>query len=88
MNPSDTVETDALWRIRDLARYLARSERWISDALRREETTIGSIPVLRLPGGAPRFDPEEIQAWVKAGCPPVATFRHWQKSLADSRKAG
>lgn len=73
--------TDALWRIREVAKYLSRSERWVSEALRRPLSQLGSIPVLRLPGGAPRFDPDEIREWVKAGCPSVEAFRAWQQTL-------
>ena len=77
--PTLPHEPPSLWRVRDLARYLGRSERWIWTALRRPETEPGSLPCRRLPGGSPRFDPREVEAWVLAGCPPVATFRGWHK---------
>ena len=72
-----------LWRITDLSRYLGRSTRWISYALARAEDQLGSIPCYRLPGGAPRFDPAEIEAWVKAGCLSVADFRQSRKGAAS-----
>lgn len=75
---SNPASIPALWRIKDLARHLGRSPRWISYALCRVETEPGSIPHLRLHGGDPRFDPIEIAAWTRAGCPPVAVFRQQQ----------
>ena len=77
--PHSTVQPPALWRVADLALYLGRSPRWIWTALRRPETEPGSLPCRRLPGGTPRFDPREVEAWVQAGCPPAATFRGWLK---------
>jgi hypothetical protein len=81
-NPTATTEPPALWLVKDLARYLGRSPRWISYALCRADTEPGSIPHLRLPGGAPRFDPAEIEKWVREGCPPAATFRSWHKKAS------
>ena len=83
MDATHTLES--LWTLKDLARYLARSERWVSNALRRQEAELGSIPHRRLPGGAPRFEPEEIREWVKQGCPPIAQFRDWQKRKSVER---
>jgi len=75
---SQPVTPDCLWTVKDLIKYLARSERWIRTALRRQDADPGSIPHYRLPGGAPRFDPGEIESWVKSGCPPTETFRTWK----------
>ena len=74
--------TTALWTVKDVARFLARSERWVFRQLKRPETEPGSIPHYRLVDGAPRFSPQEIEDWVKAGCPPAATLRSW-KGKAD-----
>ena len=73
------VAQESLWTIKDVARYLARSERWVARALRRSDADPGSLPHYRLPGGAPRFDPAEVEEWFHAGCPPVATFRSWDQ---------
>ena len=70
-----TDKGSALWRIQDVALYLGRSPRWLSYALRRTSETGGSIPHFKLPGRGIRFDPVEIEAWVRAGCPPAAVFR-------------
>lgn len=79
-SPQDS--TPRLWTVRDVARYLARSDRWVWSGLRHPDTEKGSIPHQRLPpGGTPRFDPEEIKEWVRAGCSPVATFRQWHKKI-------
>ena len=75
-----TNAEDRLWTVRDAARFLARSERWIFRQLKRPDTEPGSIPYYRLADGAPRFDPEEIREWVKVGCPPAGTFRSWNKT--------
>ena len=74
MTQAENVE-GRLWTVRDLARFLARSERWVFRQLKRLETEPGSIPHYRLADGAPRFDPEEVRAWVREGCPPAGTFR-------------
>ncbi|MFH1023796.1 MAG: hypothetical protein V1809_10470 [Planctomycetota bacterium] len=71
-------ESNGLWTVLEVAKYLGRSPRWIWSNLRRPETETGSIPHYRLPGGgrpAPRFDPGEVVGWVRAGCPPVSVFR-------------
>ncbi len=68
------VTPASLWTLQELATYLQRSPRWISYRLGRTPETEGSIPHVRL-GRTPRFDPEEIRAWVQAGCPSTAVFR-------------
>lgn len=77
LHPSSPEQPPAMWTIKDVARFLARSERWVARALRRLDTDPGSLPHYRLPGGAPRFDPTEVEAWFRGGCPPAATFRSW-----------
>jgi hypothetical protein len=76
--------TDALWTVKEVADYLRRSPRWVQKALTYRPENPGSIPHFRLGAvnskkRAPRFDPEDIRAWVKAGCPPAATFLSWKK---------
>lgn len=73
-----------LWTVANAATFLARSERWVWEALLQDPEKPGSIPFIRIPGGrgsrgqgSPRFVPTEIVQWVAAGCPPAATFRAW-----------
>lgn len=66
----------ALWTVRDVARFLRKSCRWIWYALQVPPSEPGSIPHVRL-GRSPRFLPELIVRWVQDGCPPVATFEAW-----------
>lgn len=47
----------AMWKIKDLCRYLGVSKRWVHERTRRRE-----IPSYRF-GTSLRFDPEEIRAW-------------------------
>ncbi len=49
---------DGLWTVKELARYLRMSERWIHERTRRDE-----IPCHRL-GTALRFDPQEVHVWM------------------------
>lgn len=82
-----------LWSVRDVARFLQRSERWIYDTLAADPAKAGSIPVFRIPGGrgsrgrgSARFVPADIVEWVAAGCPPAAVFRQWQEAEQRKRK--
>lgn len=68
---------DALWNAKDCAAYLGKSPRWLWSALTRQPHEPGSIPHVRI-GKSPRFIPADIQAWVRNGCPPAATFSAWQ----------
>ena len=52
------IMQDGLWTVKELARYLGMSERWIHERTRRDE-----IPCYRL-GTALRFDPKEVYAWM------------------------
>lgn len=78
-------ETDALWSISDLAKFLRRSPRWVFIQLARKPDEPGSIPHVRLRGkrGGVRFIPSEIGRWVSDGCAPVAEFRkfHHRREL-------
>ena len=49
-----SVKQDGFWTVKELARYLRISERWIHERTRRNE-----IPCHRL-GTAVRFDPQEV----------------------------
>ena len=62
-----------LWSVREVARYLKRSQRWVWSQLDIPGKRAGRIPHLRI-GKAPRFIPEEICRWVRLGCPSVAEF--------------
>ena len=82
-----------LWTVRDVARFLARSERFIWEALSADPQKAGSLPYIRIPGGrgcrgegSPRFVAAEIQSWVKNGCPPAAVFRSWQEAEKKSKR--
>ncbi len=52
------ITQDGFWTVKELARYLRISERWIHERTRRDE-----IPCYRL-GTALRFDPQEVQVWM------------------------
>jgi len=69
---------EGLWDVKELAVYLGKSVRWVWLKLPVPPEQKGSIPTLRI-GGTPRFDPDEIRAWTKAGCPPAADFRGIEK---------
>jgi excisionase family DNA binding protein len=45
--------------VRDVARYLGMSTRWVHERVRRHE-----IPCYRF-GAALRFDPEEVRRWTE-----------------------
>ncbi len=65
-----------LWNVKQCAAYLGKSPRWLWSAITRRGEEPGSIPHVRI-GNAPRFFPDDIAAWVRAGCPPAATFAEW-----------
>ena len=82
-----------LWTVRDVARFLARSERWIWDSLSADPAKPGSLPFIRIPGGrgcrgegSPRFVAADIQFWVASGCPPAAVFRSWQEAEKKNKR--
>jgi hypothetical protein len=82
-----------LWTVRDVARFLARSERFIWEALSSDPAKPGSLPFIRIPGGrgcrgegSPRFVAAEIQSWVASGCPPAAVFRSWQEAEKKTKR--
>ena len=52
------VTQDGFWTVKELARYLGISKRWIHKRTRRNE-----IPCHRL-GTALRFDPKEVHVWM------------------------
>ena len=74
---------EGLWDVKDVAKFLKRSERWVYTALALDESERGSIPHVRIGlASAPRFAPAAIRAWVDAGCPPFGEFR---KAWEDER---
>lgn len=66
--------TPRLWRVPDLAAFLGRGERWVYSRLTVDPARPGSIPFVRIPGGAPRFVPDVILAWAAEGFPPAALY--------------
>lgn len=50
---------DTLWKVPDVARFLAVSSSWVYQA-----SAAGTLPCVRL-GAAVRFDPDTIRAWVR-----------------------
>jgi hypothetical protein len=91
-NGENGHKPEGLWTVRECACYLARSERWVWDALAADPDKTGSIPHVRIPGGrgcrshggSPRFIPADIRAWVTDGCPPATVFKSWQE--ADEKR--
>lgn len=77
----------ALWDVPACAEFLGKSPRWIWSALTRRPEEAGSIPHVRV-GSSPRFFPDEIAAWLRAGCPPADTFADWRVAEEKSRKRG
>ncbi len=75
----------ALWSVKDCAAYLKKSPRWLWSALTRQAIESGSIPHVRI-GSSPRFFPDDIAAWVRAGCPPAATFAEWRAAEEKRQK--
>lgn len=82
-----------LWRVPDVARYLARSERWVWGALSADPAKPGSLPYFRLPGGrgsrgegSPRFLPADIVEWVASGCPPATVFKGWREAEKKNKR--
>ncbi|GMV83419.1 MAG: hypothetical protein AMXMBFR7_46030 [Planctomycetota bacterium] len=69
----------ALWDVKACAHFLKRSPRWVYAALTCKPNAPGSIPHVRI-GKAPRFIPADLQAWVRMGCPPTATFQQWSQA--------
>lgn len=73
---AETTSLTSLWSVKECATYLKKSHRWLWAAIARPAAESGSIPHFRV-GCAPRFVPTDIEAWVRAGCPPAATFAEW-----------
>ena len=63
------ITRDGLWTVKELARYLGMSERWIHERTRRDE-----IPCHRL-GTALRFDPQEVHD-------PTPGIDSWRRRVA------
>jgi len=53
--------------------FLKKSDRWLATALSRKPEQAGSIPHGRL-GCTAYFFPDQIKAWLAAGCPPAIKF--------------
>ena len=68
---------DTLFTVAEAARFLKKSPRWLWSAIRRRPDEPGSVPFFRI-GSSPRFFPADLAAWIRAGCPPAATFAEWQ----------
>ncbi len=80
-----TTTTETLLSVPEAARYLQKSPRWIWSALTRRPDEPGSIPHVRV-GSSPRFFPDDLAAWVRAGCPPAATFAEWNAAEQKRQK--
>ena len=59
MSTTPELPTDTLWRVPDVARFLAVSPSWVYQA-----SAAGTLPCVRI-GAAVRFDPDAIRAWVR-----------------------
>jgi hypothetical protein len=70
--PDPANPKEPLWTVDDLAEYMKRSRRWVYGALSRDPASPGSLPHVRIPGGAARFVPDVIRRWIELGCPPAA----------------
>ncbi len=57
---SGAPAVDALWTIRDVARYLGVSSSWVYHA-----NASGKLPRLAGLGALVRFDPERIRQWAR-----------------------
>jgi len=55
------LRRDRLWTTRELADYVHQSPRTIERRIAQ-----GSVPFLRLPGGAVRFDPRAVDRWTES----------------------
>lgn len=76
----------SLWTVEDCAGFLRKSKRWVWNALSIPPELPGSIPHYRI-GRSPRFEPLQLQEWVRCGCPPSAEFGAWQKFDRKHRKS-
>ena len=69
--PAGDRPLHAMWKVKDVCRFLGVSKRWVHERTRRHE-----IPSYRC-GTVLRFDPEEIRAWwAKFHHPPEEVTRH------------
>lgn len=75
-----------LLSVQQAARYLGKSPRWLWNALALAPEQAGSIPSVRV-GGTHRFILEDLQAWVRQGCPSAANFAEWQKFEKKHRRS-
>jgi hypothetical protein len=81
---STPTVTETLWTVKQAARFLQKSERWIFGQLNIDENEHGSIPHVRL-GRSPRFIPDDLRSWASEGFPPAAAFKEWKE--ADAKRA-
>jgi len=84
--PTESIASDSttLWTVADAATYLRKSPRWLWSALTRRPEEPGSVPHFRI-GKTPRFFPDDLQAWVRNGCPPAKTFTEWNSAEQKRR---
>ncbi len=69
---TNMMNDEVLWGPEEFGLFIGRSRRWVYSRLGRPPEMKGSLPHIRLPGGAPRFIPAVARAWVGQGCPPAA----------------
>lgn len=53
------LDLDRLWKVGEVAHFLSMSESWVY-----QRASDGFLPSLNI-GGALRFDPIEIKAWIR-----------------------
>ncbi len=59
--PASRAQMDALWTVSEVARFLGKSKDWCY-----RWAQAGRLPSVRI-GANVRFDPHQIEAWVKSG---------------------
>ena len=83
--PPDQSGVSPLWSVTSCAQFLGKSPRWLWAALAKPPEEAGSIPHVRI-GSTPRFFPDDIRDWARAGCPPAATFNAWREQNSRRRR--
>jgi len=85
MSSQLSSDAERLWDAKACAAYLGKSSRWLWSAIKLRPEEPGSVPHVRI-GKSPRFLPRDIEAWVRQGCPPAATFAEWNRAQEKRAK--
>jgi len=72
------MEFETLWTVKELARFLAISERKVFYKLARSQADAGSVPHIKI-DSAIRFVPGDIRLWIEWGCPCIQSFMDWKR---------